>query len=178
MEEQRKPHNYSEGSHHYHDVKTLISWSAPGRPFKKKGRSFFINGLLIVFLVEVILFVFSEYLLMFVVLTLYFFAVAISSVPPQNFHYRISTQGVKVEDHFYIWDELYDFYFKKIEGSEVLVIRSHSIIPGELKIPLGEVPADHVRRVMISYIPYREVVHTTFMERGSDWLAKNFPLER
>lgn len=165
-------------THHYEDVRTLVSWSAPGRPFKKKGKEFYLNGLLIVFLIEVILFVFSEYLLMFVVLALYFFAVAITSVPPQNFHYRISTQGIKVEDHFYIWDELYDFFFKRVEGLDVLVVRSRNIIPGELKIPLGDVPADHVRRVMINYIPYREVVRATFMERSGEWLAKNFPLER
>lgn len=165
-------------THHYEDVKTLISWSAPGRPYRKKSKAFYLNGLLIVFLVEVILFIFSEYLLMFVVLTLYFFSAAIASVPPQNFHYRISTQGIKVEDHFYIWDELYDFYHKKIDGMDVLVVRARNLIPGELKISLGDVPFDHVRRVMINYIPYREVVRPTFIEKGGEWLAKNFPLER
>jgi len=171
MEHHEKPHGYE-------DVRTLVSWSAPGRPYRKKGKEFYLNGLLIVFLIEVILFVFSEYLLMFVVGTLYFFAIAITAVPPQNFHYRISTQGIKIEDHFYIWDELYDFYFKKIDGAHVLVVRSRSIIPGELKISLGEVPADHIRRLLINYIPYREVVRSTFMERGGEWLSKNFPLER
>lgn len=170
--------DHAEKTHHYEDVKTLVSWSAPGRPFKKKGKEFYLNGLLIVFLIEVILFIFSEYLLMFVVATLYFFAIAIASVPPQNFHYRISTQGIKVEDHFYIWDELYDFYFKKIEGSEILIVRSRSIIPGELKISLGDIPLEHIRRVLIGYIPYREVVRPTFMEKSGDWLARNFPLER
>lgn len=164
--------------HSYNEIKTLVSWSAPGRPFRKKGKEFYISGLLIVFLVDVILFIFSEYLLMFVVIALYFFAVALAYVPPQNFHYRISTQGVKIEDHFYIWDELYDFYFKVIDGVEVLIVRTHSIIPGELKIPLGDVPLDHVRRVLVGYLPYREVVRPTFMEKSGDWLAKNFPLER
>ena len=164
--------------HSYNEIKTLVSWSAPGRPFRKKGKEFYISGLLIVFLVDVILFIFSEYLLMFVVIALYFFAVALAYVPPQNFHYKISTQGIKIEDHFYIWDELYDFYFKVIDGVEVLIVRSHSIIPGELKIPLGDVPIDHVRRVLVGYLPYREVVSPTFMEKSGDWLAKNFPLER
>jgi hypothetical protein len=164
--------------HSYNEIKTLVSWSAPGRPFRKKGKEFYISGLLIVFLVDIILFIFSEYLLMFVVIALYFFAVALAYVPPQNFHYRISTQGIKIEDHFYIWDELYDFYFKVIDGVEVLIVRTHSIIPGELKIPLGDVPIDHVRRVLVGYLPYREVVSPTFMEKSGDWLAKNFPLER
>lgn len=164
--------------HPYTEIKTLVSWSAPGRPFRKKGKEFYISGLLIVFLVDVILFIFSEYLLMFVVVALYFFAIALAYVPPQNFHYRISTQGIKIEDHFYIWDELYDFYFKVIDGVEVLIVRTHSIIPGELKIPLGDVPLDHARRVLVGYLPYREVVSPTFMEKSGDWLAKNFPLER
>ena len=144
--------------HSYSDVKTLISWSAPGRPFRKRSREFFYTGILLVFLIEVILFIFSEYLLMFVVATLYFFSIALATVPPQNFHYRISTQGIKVEDHFFIWEELYDFYFKKIEGVEVLIVRTKNMLPGELKISLGEVPMGHVRRVLIGYLPYREVV--------------------
>lgn len=164
--------------HSYSDVKTHVSWSAPGRPFRKKGREFFYSSLLIVFLIEVILFIFSEYLLMFVVITLYFFSVILAIVPPKNFHYRISTQGIKVEDHFYIWDELYDFYFKNIDGIEVLIVRTQGMIPGELRISLGEVPSDHIRRVLIGYLPYREVVKPTFMEKSGEWLAKSFPLER
>lgn len=169
--------HHSQG-HSYADVRTLVSWSAPGRPFRKKGKEFFLSSLLIVFLIEVILFIFSEYLLMFVVGTLYFFSIALATVPPQNFHYRISTQGIKVEDHFFIWDELYDFYFKKIDGVEVLIVRARNILPGELRISLGDVPVDHIRRVLIGYIPYREVVKPTFMEKSGEWLAHNFPLER
>lgn len=165
-------------NHPYSDVKTLISWSAPGRPYRKKGKEFYLSGLLIVFLIEVILFIFSEYLLMFVVVTLYFLASALAYVPPQNFHYRISTQGLKIEDHFYIWDELYDFYFKKVDHQDVLIVRSKNLLPGELKITLGDVPPDHVRRVLIGFIPYREIVKPTFMEKSGEWLAKNFPLER
>lgn len=164
--------------HSYPDVKTLVSWSAPGRPFRKKGKEFFLTGLLIVFLIEVILFIFSEYLLMFVVGTLFFFSIALAVVPPQNFHYRISTQGIKVEDHFFIWDELYDFYFKKIDGIDILIVRAKSMFPGELRISLGDVPVDHIRRVLIGFIPFREVVKPSFMEKSGEWLARNFPLER
>ena len=164
--------------HSYTDVKTLISWSAPGRPYRKKSKDFFLSGLLIVFLIEVILFIFSEYLLMFVVGALYFLAVSLAVIPPQNFHYRISTQGIKVEDHFYIWDELYDFYFKKIDQLDVLIVRTHNMLPGELKISLGDVPIDHARRVLVGFLPYREIVKPTFMERSGEWLSKNFPLER
>lgn len=163
---------------HFQDVKTLLSWNAPGRPFRKKSKDFYVSSLLIVFLIEVILFVFSEYLLMFVVLALFFFAVALASTPPHNFHYKINTQGIKVEDHFYIWDELYDFYFKKIDSTHVLIVRTQSLLPGELRISLGDIPIDHVRRALIAFLPYREVVRQTFTERSAEWLSRTFPLER
>jgi len=162
----------------YSDLKTLLSWSAPGRPFKPKRREYYLNGLLIAFLVEVILFLFHQYIFMFVVGALYFLSVALATVPPRNFHYRIRNQGIKVEDHFLIWEEIYDFYFKKIEGLDVLILRTKAVIPGELQISLGELHPDHVRKVLIGYLPYREVMSPTFMERSAGWLSKNFPLER
>jgi len=168
----------TENSEEHSDIKTFLSWSAPGRPFKKKGKAYYLNGLLIAFLFEVILFLFHQYLFMFVVGALYFLSVALATVPPRNFHYKISNQGIKVEDHFFIWEELYDFYFKKIEGEDVLIIRTKSLLPGEIQIPLGELHPHHVRRVLVGYIPFREIVKPTFMERSADWLSHNFPLER
>lgn len=160
------------------DVKTLLSWSAPGRPFRKRTRQFYLSVLLLFFLVEVILFLFSEYQLMLAVGALSFLSVVLATVPPSNFHYTISTEGVKVEDHFYLWKELYDFYFKKLQGEDTLIIRTEAYIPGELQIPLGEVSRNHVRRVMVQFLPYREVVKATFMEKSADWLSKNFPLDK
>ena len=161
-----------------HEVRTLLSWTAPGRPFKKRGKQFYLTALLIAFLIEVILFLFSEYTLMLVVASLVFVSFAFAYVPPKNFHYRISTEGVMVEDHFYIWRELYDFYFKTIDGTDILILRTQAFLPGELKISLGNLTRDHVRRVLVPYLPYREYVHPTFMEKSADWLSHNFPLER
>jgi len=159
-------------------IKTLLSWSAPGRPFQKKTREYYLTSLLIVLFVEVILFLFSQYLLMIVVLSLVFVSFALASVPPKDFHYRISTEGITVEDHFYLWQELYDFYFKKRGGEQVLHIRTHAFIPGELTITLGGIDKEHVRIVILPYLPYREVIRPTFTERSGDWLARNFPLEK
>ncbi|RJQ28105.1 hypothetical protein C4577_00120 [Candidatus Parcubacteria bacterium] len=160
------------------DVRTLLSWSAPGRPFRKKDKEYYFSAMIIVMLVEIILFLFSEYSLMVVVLSLVFLAFVLSFVPPKNFHYRISTEGVTVEDHYYLWTELYDFYFKKIDGVDTLIIRTETILPGELKISLGNVGRDHVRRVMVHFLPYREKVKETFTERSGEWLARNFPLDK
>ncbi len=165
------------GSHQF-DIRTLISWSAPGRPFRKKGRQFFLSVALIVMFFEVILFLFAQYELMVVVFALAFLSAVLSSVPPHNFHYKITTEGIKVEDYFYIWSELYDFYFKRIDGMDVLVMRTQAFLPGELKISLGDLHKDHIRQIIVRYLPYREFVKPTFMESSADWLADNFPLEK
>ena len=163
---------------HDYDIRTLISWSAPGRPYRQKGRQFFLSVILILLFFEVILFLFSQYELMVVLITLTFLSVVLSTVPPHNFHYKITTEGLKVEDYFYIWSELYDFYFKKVEGQEILIVRTQDFLPGELKITLGDITREHARKVLVPYLPYREYVKPTFMEKSADWLSQNFPLER
>lgn len=162
---------------HFPDVRTLLSWTAPGRPFRKRGREFYLSSLLIALPIEIIAFLFSQYLLMLAIAAIVFVSIVMSSVPPQNFHYRVSTEGISIEDHFYIWNELYDFYFKKVEGVDTLMLRTQDFIPGELRIPLGDISRDHVRKVLLQFLPYREMVRSTFMEKSGDWLAKTFPLE-
>jgi len=160
-----------------HDVRTLLAWTGPGRPFKKRGKQFFLTSILITFLVEILLFLFSQYLLMLVVLSLLFLSFVMATVSPRDFHYRISSEGITVEDHSYLWIELYDFYFKKRETVDILHVRTKALLPGELTMTLGEIDREHVKSVLLPYLPYREVVKLTFMEKSGDWLARNFPLE-
>jgi len=159
-------------------VKTLLSWHAPGRPFKKRSKQFYMLSLLISALISIILGFFSQFTLIAVVWSLVFLTFVFSLVPPKNFHYRISTEGITVEDHFYLWKELYDFYFKKVEGVDVLKVRTEALIPGELTITLGEIPEEQVKGVLVKFLPYREVVKKTFLEKSGDYLSANFPLER
>lgn len=177
MDETTPDHEEQIHTAHY-DVRTLLSWTAPGRPFRKKPREFYLSALLIFFLVEVIAFLFGQFQLMLAVAAITFLSITLATVPPKDFHYRISTEGVKVEDHFYIWEELYDFYFKRIDRVDTLIIRTEALIPGELRLTMGSITRDHARQILVNFLPYREVVKDTFMERAGDWLAKNFPLDR
>lgn len=171
-------HHTSDHRHHEDSVRTLLSWTAPGRPYSKKGREFYASVFLLVILISIILFLFHEYVLMLTVFALTFLALALASVPPRDFHYRISNQGVRFEDSFFLWKEMYDFYFKRVSGMDVLVIRTEAYIPGEIQMCLGDLGREHVKQVLVKYLPYREYVKRTFVESSGDWLARNFPLER
>ncbi len=160
------------------DIKTLLSWHAPGRPFKKRSKEFFTNMLLIMLAVEIILFLFSMYSLMLLVIALVFVTFALELVPPHPYFYKISTEGIRIQDYYFIWEELYDFYFTKQHGETTLHIGTKAFYPGEILLTLGEVTPQQVKEVLLPYLPYREYVKPTFVEKAGGWLEHNFPLEK
>lgn len=177
--EKKASDNSKDTSQNFQHIKTLFEWSAPGRPFKQRTKLFFTNGILIVLLLEVILFFFHEYMLMFVILSFLFVTFALNTVPPRNFRYKITNGGITIEDHFFLWQELYDFYFKKrFDSIEVLHIRTRAFLPGEITLTLGESDKDHIKAILLRYLPFRETITPTFMDKSANWLTKNFPLEK
>ena len=169
------PHTQNDNAHVEY---APLEWIAPGRPYKKRTKQFYLTALLIMLLIEIILFLFSQYLLMVVVVSLVFVAFSLAAVPPKDFHYRISSEGVMIEDGFFIWRELYDFYFKHRDGIKTLHLGTHAFLPGELIVTLGDMDEELVKEALIPYLPYREYVKPTFVEKSADWLTKNFPLEK
>ncbi len=130
------------------------------------------------FILEVLAFLFAQYALMLLIPALVFVTYALNTIPPHDFRYKITTEGIMVEDYFYLWQELYDFHFKHIESIDVLVVTARAYIPGELVITLGEIHKEHVKDIVLQYLPFREFVKPTFMEKSGQWLSKTFPLER
>ncbi len=161
----------------HHQLKTLFEWSAPGRPFKKRSKTYFSTSLLILLLLEILLFLFAQYTLMLVAASLVFVAFALSIVPPHDFHYRISTEGIFVEDSFFIWRELYDFYFKKVNGIDVLHVRTRAFMPGEITLTLKDEDQEKIKNILLQYLPFREYIKPSFMDKSASWLSRTFPLE-
>ncbi len=162
---------------HFED-KTLLSWSSPSRPFKKRSREFYATLVAIVLLVSAILFFFSQYALILAVWALTFLAIVLSTVSPHNVEHKITTQGIVIDQRAYLWNELYDFYFKKHFGEEVLEVRSRTFLPTLIVLTLGNISKEEVKKATIKYLPYREKVERTFMDKAADWLTHTFPLEK
>jgi hypothetical protein len=94
-----------------HDVITFLEWHAPGRPFTEHSREYFVNGFLILAAVEIIVFlVFKDFFLITAIFALVFLWFALSYVRPHDFYYKITSEGIRIEDYFFIWEELYDFF--------------------------------------------------------------------
>jgi len=163
------------------EIKTFLSWEAPSRPFKKKDRSYYTTIAILVVLVCLIAFLFREFLLMGVLLALAFVTYVLAFVPPHDIKYRISTQGITIGEDFYFWHFLDAFWFKQKDGSKVLHIQTRLRFPAQLMLVLGS-PAggqdeEKIKKLVARFLPYVEVPYKSWMEKWSESLQKNFPLE-
>lgn len=163
------------------EIKTLLSWKAPARPFKKKDRSYYTTIAILVILLIMIAFLAREFLLIGVLLSLAFVAYVLAFVPPHEINYRISTQGITIGEDFYFWHFLDSFWFKEKDGSKVLHVATRFRFPAQLMLVLGP-PAggqneEKVKKIVARFLPFVEVPYKSWMEKWSEGLQKHFPLE-
>jgi len=163
------------------EIKTLLSWKAASRPFRKKDRSFYTTSAVIVILLILIAFLASEFLLIGVLLALTFVAYVLAFVPPGNVKYKISTQGITIGDDFYFWHYLDSFWLKEKENSKILVVQTRLRLPGQLMLVLGP-PAggqdeEEAKKTVARFLPFHESPKKSWMEKWADGLQKHFPLE-
>lgn len=159
------------------EIRTLLSWEAPSRPFRKKDRSFYTTLAIIVILLVLILLLAREFLLIGAILSVVFVTYVLAFVPPHNIRYRISTQGVIIGEDFYFWHFLDSFWFKEKEGQKILIIQTRIRFPGQLMLVLGGTDEEKVKKIVARFLPYVEVPYKSWMEKWSEGLQKNFPLE-
>lgn len=160
------------------EIKTFLSWEAPSRPFRKKDRSYYTTIAILVALLMLITFLMREFLLMGVLLALAFVTYVLAFVPPHNIKYRISTQGITIGEDFYFWHFLDAFWFKQKDGSAVLHIQTRLRFPVQLMLVLGSnEDEEKVKKIIAKFLPYVEVPYKSWMEKWSEGLQKNFPLE-
>ena len=165
------------------EIKTLFSWTAPARPFRKKTRSYYTTLAVIVVLLVLILFLAKAFLLIATLLSLTFVTYVLAFVPPPVIEYGISTQGVIIGEDFYFWHFLDSFWFKHKEGLSVLHIQTRLRFPAQLMLVLsnheGTGPANEekIKETVGKFLPFHERPYKSWMEKWTESLQKNFPLE-
>ncbi len=173
--------NLVEDYQQYYDdnlVKTLISWKAPARPFRKKDRSFYTTVAILIILISLIAVLAGERMLIGALFALGFLVYVLNFVPPEEIDYKLSTQGVTVgNDHFYHWDLLDSFWFSEKDGFKTLNILTNIRFPGLLILVLANTDNEEIKKICARYLPFHEIVPKSLMEKWSESLQKHFPLE-
>ena len=159
------------------EIKTLLTWEASSRPFRKKDRSYYTTIAILAILLVLIAFLAREFLLIGVILSFAFVAYVLAFVPPHNIKFQISTQGITIGEDFYFWHFLDAFWFKEKDETKVLHIQTRLRFPGQLMLVLGDQDEEKVKKIVARFLPFVEVPYKSWMEKWSESLQKHFPLE-
>lgn len=159
------------------EIKTLLTWEASSRPFKKKDRSYYTTIAILAILVILIALLMHEFLFIGVIMSFAFVAYVLAFVPPHNITYRFSTQGITIGEDFYFWHFLDAFWFKQKDGSKILHIQTNLRFPAQLMLVLGDQDEEKVKKIVSRFLPFVEVPYKSWMEKWTESLQKHFPLE-
>lgn len=159
------------------ELKSLLIWQAPVRPFKKRDKEFFTTVAAIAFLVCVILLFIKEWLGIAVVASLVFVGYVLATVEPEKTEHEITTRGVKTGDKLYKWEELNRFWFSDKWGQTILNIDTKLRFPSRLIMLLNDQPQDKIKQMLSRYLQFEEP-EVTFMDRSAKWLSDKIPLEK
>lgn len=173
----KKAHLMRLESDEMNPFQVLHEWKAPDRPFRKKDRSYFTTVFILVLVFTPFAWIFAGITAVLALWALGFAVYVFNLVPPQDVRYRLSTQGVTIDDQFYHWNELDSFWISKKEAQKVLHIPTHLSMPSMLMLVVPEDQEDAVSRICARYLPFREIPPRSFIEKMADALQKHFPLE-
>ena len=159
------------------EERTLLSWMAPARPFKKPKKEYFTTIGTIVGLVIVILLFLKETLLIGVILALCFVGWVLATVPPKEIENKITTRGVYSEKHFYPWEQLDSFWFTESHGQKVLNIATYLRFPNQIFVLLGSKKEKEVKEALLKNLRFNPNPPRSFLDDAAEFLAKKIPLE-
>jgi hypothetical protein len=159
-------------------VETLMTWRAPSRPHRKKTRSYYTTVAILIILIAMISLLAGERMLVAVLFALMFLVYVLNFIEPGEIEYKISTQGVTIDQHFYHWQELDSFWFEKKDGFSVLHIYTQLRFPTMLMLVLGmDTKEDEVKKTVVRFLPFHEIPPKSLIEKWGESLQRYFPLE-
>ena len=158
-------------------LKTLLSWEAPVRVFKKRSREYFSTLGAIVFLLLIILVFLKEWFLIVAVVALAFVNYIMSTIEPQKVGHRITNRGIASDGKNYYWPDLGRFWFTQKWNQKMLHVETRLTFPRQLIILLGETKKAQLKKILAEYLLF-EAPEKSWVENASEWLSRRVPLEK
>jgi len=153
--------------------KELFAWKAPERPFKKRGRDFWVTVITIASLFGVILFFAEGAMPVILIIAMVFLFYVMSTVEPQEVDYRITNRGVKFADKTTEWQYLTRYWFSSRFDTPLLVFEM-SLVPGRLELVINEKDKTKIGKALKDYV-IEEEVPASKLDNAANWFAKKLP---
>jgi hypothetical protein len=153
--------------------KVLYSWSAPARPFKKRGKEFWVTAGAIIIVIGLVFFAIEGIMPVLLLIALTFLFYVMNSVKPEIIEYKITNYGVRMASKTTEWDRVSRFWFSKRFESDLLIFETAGFT-GRLELVINQTDIDQLRNVLGKYITEEEVP-PTYIDKTANWLSRKMP---
>lgn len=156
--------------------KTLLSWKAYSRVYKKRTKMYYINVGIIVFLLGLITITINEPILAMVILSMGFVAYVLAYIEPDIIDNRITTLGVVSGGSAYMWVELKSFWFGRRNNYSILNIAFNSLKPALVMI-IDPKDQEKITKILSEQLEFRRNYKGLIVDKLADKLVEKVPLE-
>jgi len=153
--------------------KTLFTWKAPARPFKRRDNEFWVTTVVIAVIFGLILLLIEGVMPVILIISVVFLYYVLSTVEPEQIDYEITTKGIKIVDKTTSWTVLTRYWFSSRYNSKLLVFEM-TTIPGRLELVIHEKDKANLAKHLKKYI-LEEEVSPSNLDKTANWLSKKFP---
>lgn len=155
------------------EEKDLYVWTAPSRPFKKRTRDFYVTAVAIASLIGLIMFFIDGFMPVLLIISIVFLYYVMSTIPPENIEYKVTTRGIKVANNLTEWPMMGRFWFTSRFGSELLVVETANF-PGRLEMVVNKSDQETLIKVLGKYLTHEEIP-ASILDKASNWVSKRMP---
>lgn len=155
--------------------KTLISWTAPSRLYKKRNREYFGIIIALILLISIILLFAKEFLLIAVILAFGFLTYVLASVQPDSVTHTLTNKGVRTEGKFTPWADCLRFWWEEKWHQHMVHIQTPHF-PHKLILLTSSQEKNQVDEVLLKYV-IQEKPEPTWLDKSAAWLQEKVPLE-
>jgi len=153
--------------------KDLFSWQAPARPFKRRGRDFWVRVIAIAVIGGLILFIAEGAMPVILIISILFLFYILSTVEPEIVEYRITNRGIKMAKRRTDWGALTRYWFSRRFDSQLLIFETLSL-PGRLELVINAKDKDSIRKVLSAHL-FEEEAPSSNLDRAANWFSKKLP---
>lgn len=151
----------------------LVVWTAPARPFKRRDRQYFVTIFAMAGIISLVIFLAEGIMPVILIVALVFLYYILSTVPPENIEYKITTNGIKIADKLTGWQQLNRFWIGTRMDSDILFFDTFQI-PGRIELVINPEIKEELKKEIEVYIPFEEVP-LTGMDKLTNWVSQKLP---
>lgn len=162
--------------HHVENPQLILSWKAPIRPYKKRGKNIIRFFLALAFLLSLLVIFFADTILLIPIWSVLFLFYVLTVTPPMEVEHKITKFGIESADTTMRWELLSHFYYTQRLGFTLLTIVSH---PPFSMHAYFVVPNEDIKKkitaTLSEHLIYQEKPNRTFTEKLIGWLSMLIP---